>query len=256
MKRSSQPRTTAELSKSLHERLNTYAVAASAAGVGMLALVQPAEAKIVYTPADITISGKTPLDLNHDGIKDFVFGTSYANSTSYFLQDLRVSPYGANQILGENRLPRALRAGVRIGSGAQHFSQLSTFMARVSFNSRNGHSRFKGHWANSGNGVKDRYLGLKILINGKVHYGWARLTVTITPSHQPQGKLTGYAYETIPNKAIIAGKTKGPEDEVGVGRPNSASLTTPASQPATLGLLAIGVSGVPIWRRESMGSQP
>jgi hypothetical protein len=240
----------AELSASTQQQLNVYAIAAGAAGVGVLALLQPAEAKIVYTPADITISVSLPLDLNHDGINDFVFQTTYLNSTNYSLQSLRVFPCPANQILGENRLPRALRAGVRIGGGAQHFSQLSTFMARVSFNSRNGHSRFTGHWANSGKGVKDRYLGLKFLINGKVHYGWARLSVTITSSHQPQGKLTGYAYETIPNKAIIAGATKGPDDSE-----PTASFTMPTPEPARLGLLALGSPGLSVWRRgESAGT--
>jgi hypothetical protein len=49
------------------------------------------------------------------------------------------------------------------------------------------------------------------LIEGKVHYGWARLS---TPKdwdrNQRWATLTGYAYETIPNKPIITGKTKGP----------------------------------------------
>ena len=42
----------------------------------------------------------------------------------------------------------------------------------------------------------------------------------------PEQAVTGYAYETIPNKAIIAGKTKGPEDS--------------AEQPTPLGRLALG----------------
>jgi hypothetical protein len=255
MKHSSQRRTAAKLSTSLHERLNTYALAASAAGVGVLALMQPAEAKIVYTPAHVKISGKIPLDLNHDGITDFAFVTSYANSTSYFLQNLRVVPYGANQLLDKNYFPKALRAGVRVG-GTQHFSD-NSLMARVSFNSRNDHSRFEGHWANSGKGVKDRYLGLKFSINGKVHYGWARLNVTITSSHQPQGTLTGYAYETIPNKTIVTGNTKGPSEiDDTVGQRNPASFAPHASEQATLGLLAMGSPGVSAWRREeSAGSR-
>jgi len=246
---SSRSRKTANLSESLHHRLEIYAMAASAAGVGILALAQPSEAKIVYTPAHVKISGKTPLDLNHDGVTDFAFVTSYANTTSYFLQNLAVAPYGANQLLERNFFPRALRAGVRVG-GTQHFSE-NGLMARVSFNSRNGHSRFEGHWANSGKGVKDRYLGLKFLINGKVHYGWARLNVTITSSHQPQGELTGYAYETIPNKTIVTGKTKGPSEiDDTVGQPNPASFTAHAPEPATLGLLAMGSPGVSAWGRE------
>jgi hypothetical protein len=70
------------LSNSVDLRLNMYALAASAAGVGALALAQPSEAEIVYTPAHVTVGiNKTiPLDLNHDGKADFrlqnVWGTA------------------------------------------------------------------------------------------------------------------------------------------------------------------------------------
>src|SRR5580692_6201903 len=67
MNRYSRPRRTADLSDSIHQQLNMYAVAAAAAGVGMLALSQPSEAKIVYTPANAQIKGRLNLDLNHDG---------------------------------------------------------------------------------------------------------------------------------------------------------------------------------------------
>ena len=69
-----------------------------------------------------------------------------------------------------------------------------------------------GPWVGKGKGVRNRYLGLKFVIHGKVHYGWARLSVTLGHHRQygdVSGTLTGYAYETIPNKAIITGKTKG-----------------------------------------------
>jgi hypothetical protein len=72
MNRSSGPRKTANLSDSVHHQLNKYALAAGAAGVGALALAQPAGAKIVYTPAHIGIGlRKVGIDLNHDGITDF-----------------------------------------------------------------------------------------------------------------------------------------------------------------------------------------
>jgi len=86
-------------------------------------------------------------------------------------------------------------------------------------------SRFyHGPWANNGKGVKKRYLGLKFMIHGQVHFGWARLNVAMKRS-KIRGTLTGYAYETIPNKPIIAGKTRGKNE-------------------ATLGQLAQGASGV------------
>ena len=73
--------------------------------------------------------------------------------------------------------------------------------------------------------------------------------------------LTGYAYETIPGKSIRAGQTKGPDDFT--GEPSAAtsddpgpgaSLTTPVpqtQQPASLGMLALGVRGVLLWRRKA-----
>jgi hypothetical protein len=82
-----------------------------------------------------------------------------------------------------------------------------------------------GPWFNGGKGVKNRYLGLKFKIKGKFHFGWARLTVKTT-KNDFTATLTGYAYETIPGKAIIAGQTQGPD-----------VITVPAG---SLGRLALG----------------
>jgi len=59
-----------------------YALAAGAAGVGLLALAPAAEAKIIYTPAHRVITPKHSfnIDFNHDGITDF----KIANSVSEF----------------------------------------------------------------------------------------------------------------------------------------------------------------------------
>lgn len=78
------PKLTADLLASLHHRLNSYALAASAAGVGMLALSNAAEAEIIYTRANVQIpvnGGLIELDLNHDGINDFEFSNVYKSYT-------------------------------------------------------------------------------------------------------------------------------------------------------------------------------
>jgi hypothetical protein len=54
------------------------------------------------------------------------------------------------------------------------------------------------------------YVGLKFSIKGQTHFGWTR--VKIASMYPYKASLTGYAYETIPNKAIITGETKGPDD--------------------------------------------
>lgn len=79
---------------------------------------------------------------------------------------------------------------------------------------------------------KAAYLGLKIVIEGKTHYGWARLSVQ-SPGHGVEFSkafLTGYAYETIPNKPINAGKEHDADD----------SAEQPDTTPDMLGRLALG----------------
>lgn len=73
-----------------------------------------------------------------------------------------------------------------------------------------------GQWRN----VENRYLGVKFSIQGQTHYGWVRLNVTLISPQTIQAVITGYAYETIPNTPIIAGKTSRTDDD----QPGSESL--------------------------------
>ena len=58
----------------------------------------------------------------------------------------------------------------------------------------------KGFWANRVN----KFLGLRFIINGEVHYGWARFSVR-SGYFLFALKLSGYAYETSPDTTILAG---------------------------------------------------
>jgi hypothetical protein len=86
---------------------------------------------------------------------------------------------------------------------------------------------------------------LKFQVKGETHYGWARLSVQLNEGFTVT--LTGYAYETVPNKPIIAGATKDLDDD---DRPAPASLKMHTEKPPTLGMLALGGPGLSIWRRE------
>jgi hypothetical protein len=246
-------RKTVNLSPSFQRRLSSYAAMASAAGVSALALAQPAEGKIVYTRAHRIIAfGDTyKLDLNHDGITDFsLFQRSGAFKTNnYHSLWVRSNSVAA---VRSHILALALPSGVPVGSGI-NFLHYKYGLEMVHCTSVFGHTLFcnsaqtSTKWAN----VTNRYLGLKFLINGEVHYGWARFNVktklrnkkvVITPL------LTGYAYETVPDKPIITGQTQGPEDDNDFTEPN-ASLSMPARQTATLGMLALGAPTLSIWRR-------
>ena len=221
-------RQSSKLSESLHRQLNSYAVAASAAGVSMLALAQPGEAKIVYTPAHQKITN-FHLDLNHDGVTDFLLSATSRFSMATAIFALYVSPLDRqNEVWREGNYATALPAGARIEAG---FPRGGRVMIHNTYTINNASTKFNGPWANSGKGIGNRYLGLKFLINGKTHFGWARFKVVPGHSGYMNCTLTGYAYETIPNKAIIAGKTQGNED-------------------ATLGRLAQGASGLSALRED------
>jgi hypothetical protein len=90
---------------------------------------------------------------------------------------------------------------------------------------------------------------LKFTLQGKTHFGWARLNVSCI-GYKIRATLTGYAYETIPNKPIITGRTKGP-DAISVDKPE-ATLTMPTREPGSLGLLAVGAPGLSFSRREEL----
>jgi hypothetical protein len=273
MKRSSGPRKTANLSESTNRQLNKYAIAAGAAGVGVLALAQPVEAKIVYTPANVVIGyngvSYYNLDLNHGGITDF---TIYWDKSFAFHrhQHLGAFPAATNQVVAMKSCSsgfctikaEALYRGVKIGSGQAFYGGKSAIMARGQCLGTGDHCSFGGNWL----GANNRYLGLAFTIHGKTHYGWARLSVHVVSHRFLSSTLTGYAYETIPGKLIIAGRTKAAEDDptnrwdsANPDDPGSgASVTNPipdAPQPASLGLLALGAQGVPVWRRKESALQ-
>ena len=256
-------RTTLKPSDSVHQQLSMYALAAGAAGVGMLALTQPAEAKIIYHPVDVGIGTGTTyhLDVNQDGVADFSLnaseGTFLCHATHNFparWYQLNVTALHRNGVAGS--LPSALDMGVKIGRGYENFYGGRGTMA---YRQHGAPYCFdgRGYWIES----QDKYLGLRFRIQGKVHYGWARLNTSYGVISTHTARLTGYAFETIPNKPIIAGRTKGQEDEF----TEDPSLESPAdlgpgafvtdpipdtSQAASLGMLAHGAQGVPLWRRK------
>jgi hypothetical protein len=259
MERSFRPRKTANLSDSVQQQINKYALAAGAAGVGVLVLGHTAEAKVVYTAADtnITPNHTIPLDLNHDGIVDFGFKDVYRRSHTFgfdhtgVLSVLAANP--ANKVEGYVRVngnyASALLAGASIGPNAK-FTTGPNRMEEVFIDTgrvREVDSLCDSTWPSGQN----RYLGLQFLINGEVHFGWARLNVSCK-GLDVLATLTGYAYETVANKAIIAGQTTGSDEESSVGP--DAVLTAPAPKPALLGLLALGSHGLSIWREESVGA--
>jgi hypothetical protein len=173
----------------------------------MLALAQPAEAKIIYTKTQKVIGGNGvyELDLNHDGIIDFLILESPPVSGTggialYTLEALGNAVQGYSG--SRSKFANALPLGARIGPGQRFVTSPvdGEDMADVWATNHSGGSG--GQWLN----VSNRYLGLKFKIDGKTHYGWARLSVKVN-GFQITATLTGYAYETVPDEGLRAGQT-------------------------------------------------
>jgi hypothetical protein len=250
---SPETRSLEETSEQLDKRLLAYALAAA----GAVALTPSASAEIVYTPANFTFTrGTLPLDLNNDGIDDFTIHNSENGSSSFYTLKLTVSsgsPGASAAVLGRNRqgFGSAWDAPLNwaIGPGsAKHFINANPPALMAIMGCVPGYCwPPAGFWANRVN----KFLGLRFIINGEVHYGWARFSVR-SGYFLFKVKLSGYAYETNPDTTILAGD-RGfvPEASAGSDGAENASIENAAAlQPASLGLLSLGSIGLDAWREK------
>lgn len=247
----------AGLSESFQKQLNSYALAAGAAGVSMLALAQPADAKIVYTAVHkvIGLSGRYNLDFNNSGKTDVaLFETRHGTSEGGQITHLFASAAAGN-IIKAYRYFTSIGTGLNFASAVRKGQRIDATQTRFGYGGHNtmaaaitspGGGHTFGAW---GNIVLQpyRYLGVQFKINGQTHYGWARLIVKCSGLNIT-ATLTGYAYETVPNKGIMAGQKTGQDNDAGAA---GASTTVPAPEPASLGRLAQGFVGLAAWRRRN-----
>jgi len=242
-------------SNNFNRQLGLYSLAAAAAGVSMLALAQPAAAEVVVTKKTIPIpivpfGSKETVEISiaDNGIENFAFQLYNDTRGAGSISDRGLNGWGESQpdgvVCGGSFYAKALSLprGAKIGSKDNCFSNYDVLIEATESGNSGRYSR--GYW---GVKVKDRYLGVRFPIDGKTHYGWIRLTVTIDlQSHGPfmSAKITAYAYETEANKTILAGTAEESAAEVQVPG-NIRNQTGPS-----LGMLAAGADGVTLWRQE------
>lgn len=226
--------------------------------MGILASANPAEARIVYTPSHIRINvngALVNLDVNHDGISDFQFYAGYQGPGvprgGFFPPEgnhgssLGVTPAQlSNRVLAvesQNTLcAAALPKGSKVGSRGP-FQPGHSLLLMAAASGGTSHSAHFCPWLK----VQEAFVGLKFVAKGKIHFGWARIK-RVSGAFGFPAVITGYAYETVPNKPILTGKRHGADD---------AELTIAASEsvpnPVSLGLLAMGSPTLSTWRRKS-----
>jgi len=231
-----------------NRQISLYSLAASAASVGVLALAQPAQSEVVITrktiPIPVSHQGEpepVKISLANNGIDNFIFILSSGLS----FRDLDVHGVTKNDGIVDggtwSASAMALPAGKQIGpKNSAFWYGYARVESSVSYPSA---KRFRGYW---GGNPRDKYLGASFQINGQFHYGWIRLTVTTSKEvHGPimSAEITEYAYETVANKPIKAGAAS-----TAAGKDQRSENTQHIGP--SLGMLAAGAEGMPLWRRE------
>lgn len=234
--------TKTELAARFEKMAAAYVTVASAVAGAAIMTAPPAEAKIVYTQTTVSITSSYALDLNHDGVTDFNIERCFVCLPHGSRLQVALSIPG-NAVLQAGfpgsaaDLPRGAVIGPKQVFTSETSAYGGVFMA---LDSAYGTASFSnGPWL----GAKNRFLGLKFLINGEVHYGWARLTVAKEVSRVV---LTGFAYETIPNKSLQAGQTTEPAED---GAKNEGLSGAPLTSGPSLGMLACGADTLDVWRK-------
>jgi hypothetical protein len=223
---------TSVLPERLERRLLLYALATGGA-IGLAA--GPGQARVVFTPSNATFFGDRnfPIDLNNDGTTDLVLELRLHYGFDALVYLTAVGEGGNGILHAYSQFAAAVHPGGLIGAGASTFSNQGVMASDYVI--------LQGQFV----AARRRFLGVKFLIQGQTHYGWVGFrSVTFHGSHGFAVNLAGWAYETEPNTAIIAGvRPSGGEAEWSSGSPR------PAAQPTSLELLARGNVALADWRR-------
>ena len=155
------------------------------------------ESIIIYTDIEPDFTSENlddsyNLDLNNDQNVDFKVMSFWG--PEMWESELVISsvPIDRNGILSLGQGPPytayPLNSGVKISNTEGEFYQTQSF--------------FNPYECIGCISWKDKYLGLRFIIDGKTHYGCARLDVTSTT----QWVIKDYAYNATPNMPIFAGQ--------------------------------------------------
>lgn len=189
----------------LNKKLKSYsALAGSIIAVGTTS----ADAQVVYTDVNpdslITSNNFYELDLDNDGIKDFILGQQAGTYYGYAYNIIY-----ANPLLALNSVDTTASGGTAKAANAGYSVDATCLWA----DSNAVATTYAGLLAlavpalptyNMGNfiGVTDKFLPLKFDVEGNIYYGWVRLT---TPTDASTFTVKDYAYKNAPTLPSITG---------------------------------------------------
>jgi hypothetical protein len=190
------------MKKNLQSRISKYTAVA-----GAVVSAAGAQAQVVYTDVNPDYSHDAPenngfaiypLDLNNDQTVDFLVASRDTVTANAHVRFTLAVPYGAgNAVAGETPsnydYALALDINTMVDSTLNWIAASNTMAYNTDSN-----NPYNENW----NGVTDKYLGLKFIVGGNTHYGWARLdSYAIGDSVV----VKDYAFEATPNVGILTG---------------------------------------------------
>jgi hypothetical protein len=190
------------MKENLQKRIAKYTAVA-----GAVVTATSASAQIVYTDVNPDYSHDAddqgafsvyPLDLNNDAVVDFVIASKDTTIGANRIRTTLAAPYGAgNAVAGET--PQAYDYALALDINTMVDATLTWIAASntMAYNV-NDANPYSENW----NGVTDKYLGLKFVVGGNTHYGWARLDVDALADSIV---VKDYAFNATPNGGIMTG---------------------------------------------------
>ena len=147
-----------------------------------------------------------PIDLNNDGITDFMFGAGIAVVGVRAEGDNQnlIWPSGGSNIGGQiEPLSDGFEIGPNSGEGEYDWFGDDGFAGLISCLSGSGGPACIGRFAG-----QHAYMGVEFYIEGAAHYGWIDIAVA---EFSPYAEIYSWGYETDPGVSILAGAGAVPE---------------------------------------------
>ena len=205
------------MKKNYNKDITRKLAAYSAMAAALTAVATEADAQVVYTDIpDETIEVAAvdeifPVDMDANGMVDFVFRAGTANSGTWTFASIygMFSSLSAgnpnNQVvasIGVNGFAYALTFdnGYAVEAGDDFFS--STSISNYAILASNYDGYVYGNFGDAG----AKFIALQFDIDGDVHYGWIRVDVTLSPISVT---IMDYAYDATAGVSINTGDTTG-----------------------------------------------
>lgn len=153
------------------------------------------------------------LDVDNNGKNDFYFTSVliYHGGQSHLY--LLASPVSANggklllddteELVMNGMWAKPLNAGTGISPVVSGNTVWSNYMVKgvVLDVIQDNSNLFNGPWV----GKQDYYMAIQVLISGKAHYGWVRISHTV---NEERIIISGFAYNTVAEEGINAGQSQ------------------------------------------------